>query len=141
MKISFSTFSAPKSGVAVVLAGEGGKLSEDGSKVDKAVNGAISNAMKVADFKAEREKSLDIILPGGPGPERVIVMGVGKTDDLDEVAAEYVGGAIAAAAGKIQATGLTVCASLPGKPGIEAAAMSSRLAAGMRLRTSRCTQY
>jgi len=141
MKISFSTFSAPKSGVAVVLAGEGGKLSDDGGEIDKAANGAISNAMKVADFKAEREKSLDVILPSGSGPERVIVMGVGKTDDLDEVAAEYVGGAIAAAAGKIQATGLTVCASLPGKPGIEAAAMSARLASGMRLRTYSFTKY
>ncbi len=141
MKISFSTFSAPKSGVAVVLAGEGGKLSGDGGEIDKAVNGAISNAIKVADFKAEREKSLDVILPSGSGPERVIIMGVGKTDDLDEVAAEYVGGAIAAAAGKVQATGLTVCASLPGKPGIAAAAMSARLASGMRLRTYSFTKY
>jgi leucyl aminopeptidase len=141
MKISFSTFSAPKSGVAVVLAGEGGKLSEDGSEIDKAVNGAISNAIKVADFKAEREKSLDVILPRDSGPERVIVMGVGKTADLDEVAAEYVGGAIAAAAGTVQTTGLTVCASLPGKPGIEAAAMASRLASGMRLRTYSFTKY
>ncbi|NNJ77483.1 MAG: leucyl aminopeptidase, partial [Anderseniella sp.] len=98
-------------------------------------------AIKVADFKAEREKSLDVILPNGSGPERVIVMGVGKTDDLDEVAAEYVGGAIAAAAGEVQATGLTVSAALPGKPGIEAAAMSSRLASGMRLRTYSFTKY
>lgn len=141
MKISFSTFSAPKSGVAVVLAGEGGKLSDDGGEIDKTVNGAISNAIKVADFKAEREKFLDVILSGGSGLERVIVMGVGKTADLDEVAAEYVGGAIAAAAGKVQATGLTVCASLPGKPDIEAAAMSSRLASGMRLRTYSFTKY
>ena len=77
MKISFSTFSVPKSGIAVVLAGEGGKLSDDGGEVDKALDGAISNAMKVADFKAEREKSLDIILASGSGLERVIVMGVG----------------------------------------------------------------
>lgn len=141
MKISFSTFSVPKSGVAVVLAGEGGKLSEDGGEIDKAVNGAISNAIKVADFKADREKSLDVILPSGSGPERVIVMGVGKTAELDEVSAEYVGGAIAAAAAKVHATGLTVCASVPGKPGIESAAMSSRLASGMRLRTYSFTKY
>ncbi|MEM7633593.1 MAG: leucyl aminopeptidase [Pseudomonadota bacterium] len=141
MKISFSAFSAPKSGVVVVLAGEGGKLSEDGDAIDKTVDGAISNAMKVADFKAEREKSLDVILPGGSGPERVIVMGVGKTADLDEVAAEYVGGAIAASAGKIQASGLTVSAALPGKPAIEPAAVSSRLASGMRLRTYSFTKY
>ena len=141
MKISFSTFSAPKSGVTVVLASEGGKLSDDGAEIDKTVNGAISNAIKVADFKAEREKSLDIILPKGSGPERIIVMGVGKTDDLDEVAAEYVGGAIAAAAGEVQATGLTVSAALPGKSVIEAAAMSSRIASGMRLRTYSFTKY
>ena len=141
MKISFSTFSVPKSGIAVVLAGEGGKLSDDGGEVDKALDGAISNAMKVADFKAEREKSLDVILASGSGLERVIVMGVGKTDDFDEVAAEYVGGAIAAAAGKVQATALTVSAALPGKPDIEAAAVSSRLASGMRLRTYSFTKY
>ncbi|WP_108883561.1 leucyl aminopeptidase [Anderseniella sp. Alg231-50] len=141
MKISFSTFSAPKSGVAVVLAGEDGKLSDDGAELDKSVNGAISNAMKVADFKAEREKSLDIILPKGSGADRIIVMGVGKTDDLDEVAAEYVGGAIAAAAGAVQATGLTVSASLPGKPGIDPAAVSSRIASGIRLRTYSFTKY
>ena len=141
MKISFSTFSAPKSGIAVVLAGEGGKLSDDGGEVDKALDGAIGNAMKVADFKAEREKSLDVILASGSGLERVIVMGVGKTDDFDEVAAEYVGGAIAAAAGKVQATALTVSAALPGKPDIEAAAVSSRLASGMRLRTYSFTKY
>lgn len=141
MKISFSTFSVPKSGIAVVLAGEGGKLSDDGGEVDKALDGAIGNAMKVADFKAEREKSLDVILASGSGLERVIVMGVGKTDDFDEVAAEYVGGAIAAAAGKVQATALTVSAALPGKPDIEAAAVSSRLASGMRLRTYSFTKY
>ena len=141
MKISFSTFSVPKSGIAVVLAGEGGKLSDDGGEVDKALDGAIGNAMKVADFKAEREKSLDIILASGSGLERVIVMGVGKTDDFDEVAAEYVGGAVAAAAGEVQATALTVSAALPGKHDIEAAAVSSRLASGMRLRTYSFTKY
>jgi len=141
MKISFSTFSAPKSGIAVVLAGEGGKLSDDGVQIDKAVNGLISNAIKVADFKAEREKSLDVILPEGSGLERVIVMGVGKTAELDGVAAEYLGGAITAAAGKVQAANLTVSASLPGKPVIDAATASSMLASGMRLRAYSFTKY
>ncbi len=141
MKISFSTFSAPKSGVAVVLAGEGGNLSDDGIQIDKAVNGCISNAIKVTEFKAEREKSLDIILPKGSGVERVIVMGVGKTEELDGVAAEYLGGAITAAAGNVQAAKLTVSASLPGKQVIDAATTSSMLASGMRLRAYSFTKY
>ncbi|MGI9512509.1 MAG: leucyl aminopeptidase [Anderseniella sp.] len=142
MKISFSSFSAPKSGIAVVLAAEGGKLSDDGTEIDKSVDGAISNAMKVADFKAEREKTLDVILSKGSGPERVIVLGVGKTGELDEAGVEYLGGAIAAAAGKIQAAGLTVSAMLPGKSDImEAAAVSARLASGIRLRTYSFTKY
>ncbi len=141
MKISFSTFLTPKTGIAVVLAGEGGILSDDGSEIDKSISGAITNAIKVADFKAEREKYLDVILPKGTGLERVIVMGIGKTDDLDEVAAEYVGGAIAAAAGAIKASALTVSSRLPGKSGIDAATASSRLASGMRLRTYSFTKY
>lgn len=141
MKISFSTFSAPKSGVAVVLAGDGGKLSDDGAAIDKILNGSITNAIKVAEFKAEREKSLDVILPKGSGLDRVIVMGIGKPDDLDAAAAEYVGGAIAAAAGKAQVTSLTVSAAIPGKSTIDAATMSSRLASGMRLRTYSFTKY
>ncbi len=141
MKISFSTFSAPKSGIAVVLAAEGGKLSDDGAEIDNALGGAISNAMKIADFKAEREKSLDIILPKGAGPDRAVVMGVGKTEELDEAGVEYIGGAIAAVAGKIQATGLTVSAALPGKSDIAAASVSARLASGIRLRTYSFTKY
>ena len=141
MKISFSTFSAPKTGVAVVLAGDGGKLSDDGAAIDKILDGSITNAIKVAEFKAEREKSLDVILPKGSGLDRVIVMGIGKPDDLDAAAAEYVGGASAAAAGKAQVTSLTVSAAIPGKSTIDAATMSSRLASGMRLRTYSFTKY
>ncbi len=80
MKISFSYVFNPKIGCRIVSPGEGGKLSAMAA-IDKAVHGAISNAIKVAGFKGERDKTVDIISPSGSGPERVIAMGVGKPAD------------------------------------------------------------
>jgi len=141
MKISFSSFSVPKSGIAIVLAADGGKLSADGEAVDKALSGAISNAIKVAGFKGAMEKTLDVLVPRGAGPQRVIVAGVGKPADLDETALEYVGGAIAAAAKSADATAVTVCADIPGKASIAPADAAARIASGMRLRTYSFNKY
>ncbi len=141
MKISFSGFSLPKTGTVVVLVADGGKLSGHGAALDASVDGAISNAIKVADFKGEKEKSLDVFTPAGAGLQRVIVAGVGKLDELDEAAFEYLGGSIAAAAKAAGATSLSVCAELAGKPGPDAATAAARIASGMRLREYSFTKY
>ena len=49
MKISFSSFSVPTSGLVVLLAGDEGSLSDEGLQIDKTLNGLISNAIAVAD--------------------------------------------------------------------------------------------
>jgi leucyl aminopeptidase len=146
MKISFSGFSMPDSGVAVVLASDGGKLGQNGSAIDASLGGAISNAIKVAGFKGEKEKSLDVIAPKGSKLQRVIVMGTGKDADLDETALEYVGGVIAAAVQAANATSVSVSVdleakALAAKAGVDAASAAARIASGMRLRTYSFTKY
>jgi leucyl aminopeptidase len=141
MKVSFSSFSMPKSGAVAILVADGGKLSADAEAIDKACGGAVGNALKVAGFKGERDKTLDIITPAGCGIERVIAVGAGKPAELDEVRAEYAGGALA---GAVQAAGLTavsVCASLAGKLSLDAASLAARLASGMRLRVYKFDKY
>ena len=141
MKISFSSFSLPTSGAVGILAGDGGKLSADAEAVDKAVGGAVSNAIKVAGFKGEREKTLDVIAPAGSKIERIIVVGAGKADELDEVRAEYAGGCLAGAAQSAGLSSLAVCASVPGKSKLEPADLAARVASGMRLRVYRFDKY
>ena len=141
MKVTFSPFSMPKSGAIGILVADGSKLSADAEAVDKAVGGALANAIKVAGFKGERDKTLDVIVPGGGPVDRIILVGAGKADDLDEVRAEYAGGTLAGAAQAAGLTAITVCASLPGKAKLAPADLAACVASGMRLRVYSFDKY
>ncbi|MGB7205426.1 MAG: leucyl aminopeptidase [Anderseniella sp.] len=141
MKISFSAHSVPKTGVVVVLAAEGGKLSDEAMSIDNAIGAMVSHAISISDFKGAKETTLDVVIPKGQGLDRVIVVGVGKVADLDETALEYVGGAIAGAVSKLSAKVIAVAASVPGKTGLDAGAIASRLASGIRLRVYSFNKY
>jgi leucyl aminopeptidase len=106
MKVSFTSFSLPKSGTVALLVSDGGKLSEAARQVDEATAGAVSNAIKVAGFKAEAEKTMEVIPPSGSKIDRVVLVGVGKASELTATRLEYAGGALA---GALQSTGAGHC--------------------------------
>ncbi|WP_319773635.1 leucyl aminopeptidase [Breoghania sp.] len=91
--ISFSKPSAPKKGVAVVFVDDTLALGSAASELDAATDGAITRAMKVADFKGASMASLDIVAPAGVKVDRIVVMGMGKTAELVEYDWLRLGGA------------------------------------------------
>ena len=125
MKISFAGQTLPRSGTLVLFAGEGGKLGNIAQAADDRTNGQIAKAMKAADFEAKRDKSLDLVAPGG-GFDRIIIFGLGKMDDLKTADVEMLGGAIA---GTLQ--GLKIKQASIGVDMPDAAAL---IASGARLR-------
>ena len=141
MKVSFSSFALPKSGAVAVLVGEGGKLSDDARAVDEALGGAIANAIKVAGFKGENEKTLDVITPSGSKVDRVILAGTGKPGELDATRLEYAGGALAGALQSAGLTSATLVASLPSSGKMDAAEIAARVASGIRLRVYSFEKY
>jgi leucyl aminopeptidase len=141
MKVSFTSFSVPNSGSVALLVGDGGKLSASARQVDEATSGAVSNAIKVAGFKGEAEKTLECIPPAGSKIDRVVIVGVGKAGDLTETRLEYAGGALAGALQGANVSAVTVCAELASTGKMDAETVAARVASGMRLRVYKFDKY
>ena len=94
MKISFANPSKPKSGAVVVGVFDGRKLSKSAKDLDKSTKGAINKAIKASSFKGAKNHSLTIMTPAGTRLERVLLIGMGKHDGLDDKAFENIGGRI-----------------------------------------------
>ena len=98
--ISFAKLAAPKQGTVVLLAGEGGTLSEQSAAFDP--SSVLTKAFAVAEFKGKLASALDVLAPSGTDFDRIAVIGVGKPDALDERAWKRIGGAAMSASRKAE---------------------------------------
>ncbi|MEK9670960.1 MAG: leucyl aminopeptidase [Rhodospirillaceae bacterium] len=99
MKITFANPALPTSGIAVVTATEktgGGKLSKSAQALDKKLSGALTRAAKTSKFDGKAGQSVTLIAPAGR-LDKVLLMGLGKPDKLNDLAAQDAGGRIYAA--------------------------------------------
>ncbi|MGI9382898.1 MAG: leucyl aminopeptidase [Methyloligellaceae bacterium] len=94
--ISFSAIRIPDSGVVVVLAGEGLKLSPAAKALDAKSDGQISRAAKISRFTGRKGSALDLLVPAGLGLARLVVAGVGDTAKYEEKDWLALGGALRA---------------------------------------------
>lgn len=108
--IRFAKFAAPKTGSVIVLAGDGPAFSSEARACDP--GGVLDRAVKAVDFKAKLAVTLDVIAPNGSQVDRLVVVGTGKADKLDEQAWSKIGGAAMGAARN--AAEMTIVASLEG---------------------------
>ncbi len=134
MKIDFVGSRLPRNGVVVVVATEGGKLTEAGTAIDKAVSGRLEKAIKAAGYEGKREQVLDVLAPGGDY-KRILIVGTGKPETLSAREAELIGGAIAGAMSSAKADAAAVAADLSGLKSISAAEFAALLASGAALRS------
>ena len=65
MRITFANPSQPKTGVAVILATEGGKLTHSANNLDKQTKANLSRAIKGSRFKGKKGQSLTLMAPHG----------------------------------------------------------------------------
>ena len=75
--IKFHPVTAPKSGVAVLFVGKSLALGGIAKDLDSVGSGAISRALKAADFKGELGSKASILAPAGTELDQVIVIGLG----------------------------------------------------------------
>jgi leucyl aminopeptidase len=79
--VSFASKTAPAEGVAVVFAGEGGKLSQAAQTFDKKSKDQLTRAADITGFKGKKEQSVDLIAPQGLKLSRLVLVGVGKASE------------------------------------------------------------
>src|SRR5690606_28114509 len=133
--IAFAKLGVPKKGSVVVLAAEGGALSDAARAVDPA--DVLARAFAVADFKGKSGSTVDLIAPQGTPFDRLVAVGAGKPAGIDEYQWMKLGGAIAGQFRK--AADISVVLDLPETKagGAEAAAV----AAGILLRAYAFDKY
>jgi leucyl aminopeptidase len=96
LEIVFAKPVLPKADALVLLLAEGEAAAGLWQTAEEATGGAIGRALAVAAFKGAKGQLCTILAPGA-GLSRVIVVGLGKTDELTPLIAEEAGGHAAAA--------------------------------------------
>ena len=141
MKIRFSKLDLPKDGSLVVFALKDKTLSASAAAADKALDGAVTRAVAASRFKGGGGDSLVLPSPGDGRWERVVLLGLGKPEEFDALAAQNAGGrAVTALNGAGAKSAVLLLDPVEGGKigGAEAAA---RAGFGARLRSYRFDRY
>jgi leucyl aminopeptidase len=126
--IAFAKFAPPQKGLAVVLAAEGGGLSENARACDPA--GVLERAFSITAFGGKMAAACEMVAPEGSQLDRLVAVGAGKPGELDDYGWMRLGGAVAAQFRR--ATDVVVVADLPDLAATAETAAS--LAVGILLR-------
>ncbi len=94
MQISFVTNAAAGDGAWVVGAMEGGALLPSAVRLDKASGGALTRALKYSRFTGKTGQMLEVLAPAGVKASRLLLVGLGKAESLDEKGLETLGAQI-----------------------------------------------
>ena len=141
MKIVFANPAKPTSGVAVAFAAEKAKLLPSATELDKQAGGALTRAVKGSRFAGKKGQMLTVMAPSGSRLNRIVLVGLGKPDEIDDLAMQSLGGKIYAnVSGTGQSAATVLLDAVDGaKPKL--ADMAANLAYGARLRTYRFDKY
>ena len=94
LDIAFAKPALPKTGALVLLVAADETASGLWQQADQATGGAVARALAADSFKGAKGKSCVILGPGA-GLSRIVVIGLGKRDELTARTLEEAGGAIA----------------------------------------------
>lgn len=94
--LTFTKFAAPKKGCVLVLVPEGAKLSAAAAACDPA--DILPKVFAAAEFTGKFASTVEALAPQGADYERLVAIGLGKSEELDEYAWARVGGLVLAAA-------------------------------------------
>jgi leucyl aminopeptidase len=138
LKLGFSPFATAPKGVFVVFCDDGLKFGPATRKALAATGDLVARAAKAERFTGKSGSAIELVMPEGLKLPRLVVIGTGKSADLQPKDFLKLGGI---AMGKLpaSATEATVFAELPG--GAMSAARAADLAQGARLRAYAFDRY
>jgi len=141
MRLSFAGLDLNRTGSLVALVGDGSVLSASAEKLNERTDGAVRRAMKASRFKGGAKKTLTIYSPTGIKAERIVLVGIGKTADLDALTAQDIGGAVAGALANAGDTTAAMAIDPIKGSALTAAEFAANAAYGALLRSYRFDKY
>jgi leucyl aminopeptidase len=141
LKIGFSKPEPANTGTLVVGILEDRKLTPAAQALDKKTGGVVTRAMTASRFKGRKEETLEILAVKGLPVARVLLLGLGKAEQLEPLRLQMIGGSLV---GALNRAGESVAHlqidTLPGAP-LAAPDMAAHVAYGARLRAYRFDKY
>ena len=143
MQISFvePSRAAAGGGAWVVGAVEGGALLPAAIKADKASGGALTRALKYSRFTGKSGQMLEVLAPSGVTVSRLLLVGLGKPEALEEKGLESLGAQIV---GRLYTSGETAASfqiDLPKGSKVKKGELAAHLAFGAKLKSYTFDKY
>ncbi len=141
MKVAFAKPGLPGTGITVVGALQGAKLLPSAEKLDKKTDGAIMRAIRASRFKGEKNQSLNVMGPAGTRIDRIMIVGLGKPGDLNDLALQKLGGQIQSSTRRAKRGTVAVAVDPIKDAKPDAATMAAEMAYGAMLASYRFDKY
>ena len=120
---------------------DGPSLTAAGKALDKKTGGALGRAIAASRFKGGKGQVLSLLAPEGLKASRLLVFGLGKADEADDLVLQAAGGGIVANLATAGDKVANVLAERPPKSKLKLADCAANLAYGARLRSYRFDKY
>lgn len=137
--ITFAPLDTLPRGNIIVFAGEDAALSPVARSIDTQTGGALERAIRIAKFKGKAKTSLELLAPSGIEADRVIIVGLGKTDGYKEEDWIELGGAVRGKLGGVETAGVWLQG--PEGKGAISPEIAASVAFGMLLRGYEFKKY
>jgi leucyl aminopeptidase len=141
MNVTFAAPATIAAGSWVVGAVEGGVLLPAAAKADKASGGALSRALEFARFKGRPGQLVEVLAPAGLAAARLLLVGLGKPEALDEKTLETIGAQVAARLLTAGETRASLEIDAPKGCKVKKGEIAAHLAFGAKLRSYAFTRY
>jgi leucyl aminopeptidase len=143
MQISFVAPSdvTPSQGAWVVGAAEGGALLPAAVAADKASGGALTRALKFSRFTGKTGQMLEVLAPAGMKASRLLLVGLGAADGLDEKGLETLGAQIVGRLYVADESTAHIQIDVPKSSKVKKAELAAHLAFGAKLKSYAFDKY
>ena len=144
MQISFvatTDVTAKDGGASVVAAAEKGALLPAAVRLDKASGGALTRALKFSGFTGKSGQFLEVLAPAGMKSSRLLLVGIGKPESLDEKGLETLGAQIVGRLFTAGETAATIEIDVPKGSKVKKPELAAHLAFGARLKSYAFDKY
>ncbi len=141
MRLNFSGIDLKREDAIVVFATQKKNLSASAKALDEAMGGALKKAMNASRFTGERDQTLTVMAPHGVEASRILLVGLGKAAEIDELAAQRIGGLVVGALATSGETSAAIAIDSMEDAGLDEAAIAANAAYGAALRSYRFDKY
>ncbi len=141
MKIAFAAPSLPASGTLILTVGQERVLGPTGREIDQTTGGAITRAFAASRFTGKKDETLEILAPASLTVARLLLLGLGKSEQISDLTFEAVGGTAVAALTKTGETEAWLRLEVPEGVTLPPARAAAAVGLGARLRAYRFDRY